>query len=218
MSDETVRARLPELVHEVRSPVAALSAIAETVRDPALEVTVRRELVGLAIGACRGVERIVTDLAATSIRLERVELARLTRDACAAAQLGGARVEVLVPSEEIVVHGDPLRLRQALDNLLRNAATYGAGAPVSVTLRADAAADAMWARIEVVDRGPGVPADDRERVFERGVRLDESQQGSGLGLAIAREIAEGHGGALTLDPTSVGATFVLSLPLAVASE
>jgi signal transduction histidine kinase len=211
--EEAERARLAELVHEVRSPVAALSAIAETVRDSALDVTVRRELVGLAIGACRGVERIVTDLGAASLRLERVELARLTRDACVAAELGGARVEILVESEGIVVDADPLRLRQALDNLLRNAEAHGEGAPVSVTLRIEERQGAASAVIEVADRGPGVPSSDQERIFERGVRLHERRPGSGLGLAIAREIAEGHGGTLTLVPSTTGATFALSLPL-----
>ena len=72
--------------------------------------------------------------------------------------------------------------------------------------------------LTVADDGPGVPPDDRDRVFERFTRLDDARSardgGAGLGLAIARDIAERHGGTLTLDDGSPGARFVLRLPAA----
>lgn len=218
MTEESVRDRLAVLVHEVRSPVAALSAIAQTVREPGLETTVRRELVDLAIGACRAVRRIVSDLVPTSIVSEPVDLARLVRDAATAATLGGARIDVCLARRDVVVDGDPVRLRQALDNLLANALVHGGDGPVTVTLSTERDASGVVARVAVADAGPGIPVADRERIFERGVRLDESRTGSGLGLAVARAVAEGHGGRLELEgPVESGSTFVLTLPLAAGA-
>jgi two-component system OmpR family sensor kinase len=208
MSGAGDRERLALLVHEVRSPVAALSAIAETFRDPDLGPDVRRELASLAAAACRGIERIVTDAALGSVRRERLDLRQLVREACAAAALGGARVRAVLPAAAVPADADPLRLRQALDNLVANAVVHGRGADVVVTLRGDGEP-----RIEVADRGPGIAPADRERIFEAGVRLDGAAPGSGLGLAVARAIAAAHGGRLTVDSTpGRGATFTLALP------
>ncbi len=207
MTAASERSRLAVLVHEVRSPTAALSAIAETVRDPGLDSSVRSDLANLAVAACRGIERIVTDAAWTSIETEPVDLVDLVRAACAAAALGGADVAVSAPPKPLIVEADPLRLRQALDNLLSNAVTHGSG-PIMVALVADGDA-----RIEVSDRGPGIPEAERERIFDRGVRLDDARPGSGLGLAVARGIVEGHGGSLSVDSIAgEGTTFVLALP------
>ena len=108
------------------------------------------------------------------------------------------------------VQADPSRLGQALDNLVVNALVHGgAGEPVVVAVIAD-----TTLRVAVSDKGPGIPPDDLERIFEARVRLDpERSEGSGLGLALARAIAEGHGGSLSVasSPGS-GATFTLSLP------
>ena len=109
------------------------------------------------------------------------------------------------------VPGDPGRLERALDNLMRNAVRH-AGTAGTVTVRV-AAADGC-AEVRVRDGGRGVPAPDREAIFLPGVRGSAPEgEGSGLGLAIAREIAEEHGGTLTLDPAGPGASFRLRLPL-----
>jgi signal transduction histidine kinase len=204
--------RLAVLVHEVRSPVAALSAIAETVRDPDLDPRGRRELAGLAVAACRGIERIVADASLSSIRPEPVDLGELVRAACAAAALGGARIRVVVPSAALVVSCDPLRVRQALDNLISNGVTHGGGDLV-VTLAGDAEAV-----VQVADVGPGIAPADHERIFTAGERIQEARPGSGLGLAVARAIAEGHGGSLTVrSAPGEGAVFALALPLPAAA-
>jgi two-component system OmpR family sensor kinase len=79
-------------------------------------------------------------------------------------------------------------------------------------------ADGAQVVLDVTDDGPGVPPADRERIFERLVRLDQGRDrhagGVGLGLAVARGIAEAHGGRLTCEPSSVGARFRLVLPAA----
>jgi signal transduction histidine kinase len=112
----------------------------------------------------------------------------------------------------VQVAGDAEQLDRAVRNLLDNAVRH-ARDRIAVTLaERDGAVE-----LAVADDGPGVPAADAERVFERFTRLDDARSagdgGSGLGLAIAREIAERHGGTLVLAPGSDGARFVLRLPI-----
>ena len=108
--------------------------------------------------------------------------------------------------------GDRDQLTRAVRNLLDNAVRH-AEASVTVTLSEDEEAITLT----VADDGPGIPAGDRERIFERFTRLDEARArqagGAGLGLAITREIVERHGGAIEVDPDHPGgARFILRLP------
>jgi len=206
LADDTQR--LAVLVHEVRSPVAALSAIASAFAD---ESPGRLELARLAISACRGIARVVLDAAIASVRLEPVDVGALVRQVAAAASLVGTRVEPSVAADLPRITADPLRLRQALDNLVANALTHaGSDREVSVS----ATSIGTYVLLSVSDSGSGVPLMEQERIFEAGVRLDPDRAGSGLGLAIARAIAEAHGGKLTL--TSIpdeGSTFTIVLPV-----
>ena len=206
---KTDSSRLAVLVHEVRSPVAALGAIAETFEqesDPAA----RRELSRLAVAACRAIDRLVTDWAPDSVSSDRVDVATLVRDAVAGVARNGADVEVRIDPDLSRVDADAVRLRQALDNLLANAVQHGGGFGIVV----DLGAHDGELRLSVVDRGPGVPVEDQKRIFEPGVSLDPSRPGSGLGLGIARAIAEAHGGALTVTSAGgEGAAFTLTLPM-----
>lgn len=121
----------------------------------------------------------------------------------------------VVPLSAPRVRSDGARLAQVVRNLADNAARHGA-ASVSLSLRRDG----DWAVVNVADDGPGVPAEHRERIFGRFTRLDQARArdsgGSGLGLAISREIAQAHGGSLTLlvGAAASGAVFELRLPLA----
>jgi two-component system, OmpR family, sensor histidine kinase TctE len=111
----------------------------------------------------------------------------------------------------VMVRGDAVRLRELLDNLLDNAVRYSRkGGRVTVRVSAE-----PGPTVAVDDDGPGIPAPERERVFERFHRLLGSPQGgSGLGLAIAREIARLHGAEITLqdDTDGIGNTFSVSFP------
>jgi len=197
------------LVHEVRSPVAALGAIAEASRAESIDEDARQALVDLALAACRAIERIVTDVAVGSVQLERTDVAAVVHESVRAAVLGGAVVRGVVEQGLPPIDADRLRLRQALDNLIANAATHAGG---EIVVRAAAAEGEVV--LSVSDTGPGIPAEEHERVFETGVRLDASNPGSGLGLAIVRAIADAHGASLTLDSDpGRGSTFSLAFPV-----
>ncbi|GIU95223.1 MAG: hypothetical protein KatS3mg012_1680 [Gaiellaceae bacterium] len=204
--------RLPGLVHEVRSPVAALAALAGALRDRTLDSAARARLVALALDACAAIDRLVRDGAVAPAASELVDVGRLARDVCAAAELvGQAAVTVSTPEAPVVVRADPIRLRQALDNLVRNAlAVTPADGEVAVAVGGDR--QSVW--IAVSDSGPGIPERERERIFEPGVRLGSDRPGSGLGLPIARAIVEAHGGTVRVESSALGggSTFVVTLP------
>jgi two-component system, OmpR family, sensor histidine kinase BaeS len=197
------------LVHEVRSPVAALVAIAEALREDDVDPGSLRELSGLAVRACRSVERIVGDAALGSIRLERVDIRELLEDAVTAAALEGGRVR-LSAAPEVELDADPVRLRQAVDNLIRNALVHS-GAGSDVVVGAERGRGSIL--VSVSDAGRGIAADDQARIFERGARLD-AREGSGLGLDVVRHIVEAHRGTVTVaSELGRGATFTIVLPV-----
>jgi signal transduction histidine kinase len=202
--------RLVVLVHEVRSPVAALSAIAQALADGVTDPSARRELVRLVILACAGVERIVTDAAVTSIRAAPIDPAELVRDVVAGAVVRGTDVELAVVGELPVINADASRLRQVLDNLIVNAVVHGSPDGL-VSVRAEASEALV---ISVTDSGRGISAEESDRIFEVGVGLDPGSGGRGLGLPLARAIVEGHGGSIEVTSTvGEGSTFAVRLPL-----
>jgi signal transduction histidine kinase len=201
--------RLSVLVHEVRSPVAALAAIAETAAESAAGDSARADLARLAVAACRAIERVVMDVAVASVRLEPVDLGVLAEDAVAAYLLRGSEVTVERDDDGLVVDGDPVRLRQAFDNLVTNALAYGGGE--TVTVRATRSGDVV--RVAISDAGPGIPAGEQARIFEPGVRLGRGSPGSGIGLALIRAIVDAHGGSVSVESSpGAGATFTIALP------
>jgi signal transduction histidine kinase len=109
------------------------------------------------------------------------------------------------------VHGDRLQLGRVVGNLLDNAIRH---AETRVDVRVGD--DSGFAWVSVRDDGPGVPADQADKVFDRFYRGDaaraRSRRGTGLGLAIARALARRHGGDVELEPTGSGAAFVLRVP------
>jgi two-component system, OmpR family, sensor histidine kinase BaeS len=204
--------RLAILVHEVRSPVAALAAIGDATASDGLAPAELRELVALSLAACRVIERLVSDAAMASVRLEEVDASRLVREAVASATIGGARVRAVVAPELPRIRVDPLRVRQALDNLVSNALVHGSVDDEVVVRAAVGSGEVL---LSVTDAGEGIRVEDQPRIFDSGVRLDAGGSGAGLGLAIARAIAEAHGGTLGVESTpGKGATFTIALPVA----
>ena len=124
-----------------------------------------------------------------------------------------ARTQAEVGGEFVCSHGDPHMLRRLMRNLLENAQRYAAGSPIEATV----AAFNQGARLRVTDRGPGIPEQERERIFEPFYRLPgmrESEDGGvGLGLALVRQIARRHGGDFRCVPREGGGTcFEVELP------
>lgn len=202
--------RLALLAHELRSPVAALAAIASAYGGSAAHE--RPRLLELAAAACGGIERLVVEASVASVRLETVDAGAIASAAAEAASLCGIPTYAVVEQAVPTVLADPLRLRQALDNLIANAVGHSApGAEIAVGVRSDGAR----LLLSVADRGEGIPPEALARVFEPGVRLTERRAGSGLGLAIVAEIASAHGGGVEVESEpGRGATFTIALPLA----
>ncbi|WP_420804665.1 sensor histidine kinase [Actinomadura flavalba] len=212
---ERQRAFAADASHELRTPIAGLRAnLEEAVLYPD-DVDVK-EVLNSALRDADRLEAITTDLlllvrvkSCDPAAREPVDLSDLLREGLAA--------RVPAPSADLAtglrVHAVPTQVARLVDNLLDNAERHADGR-VEVTLRRDG----DHAVVTVADDGPGIPAADRERVFERFTRLDTARSrcdgGTGLGLAIAREIACAHGGVLTAEePGARGARLVLRLPV-----
>ena len=215
-SDAATRRFLADASHELRNPIAAVQASVETLlreqperpeRDR-LEAAVARdsERLGRLVDDLLGLARLEAHLTRTVVDLGEIATP-LVEDARARA----AQAEITLNADDgVIVRGDPDALERVLRNLIDNA--LGAIQP---TGRIDVGLHRIDGHLEatVRDDGPGVPEDQRRRIFERFVRLDPSKPGHGLGLAIARRIAQQHGGDLTCDDSASGACFSLRLPI-----
>src|SRR5262249_54856022 len=171
----------PELlaivVHELRSPVAALAAISDAFRRGSQDEANRRELVRLTIAACNGIARTTADANVGFVRLERVDVGPIVADAVAAARLLGADARSEIEVGLACADADPERIRQAFDNLLANAMTHAEGSPITVAARTVG----EHIVVSVSDRGEGIAPADQARIFEPGARLEPSRPGVGLG-------------------------------------
>jgi signal transduction histidine kinase len=217
-SEARTRRFVADAAHELRTPIAGVQAVAEAAIAPGMPPEERERLHLLLLRESRRAGRLVDDLlvlarldAGLELRREPVDLLELVRAEAERAQLVAPDQQVEVRGEPVTVPGDASRLAQVLGNLLDNARRHGGPGAVTVTVsRGDPAT------VLVTDEGPGVLPADRERIFDRLVRLDEARGddgGAGLGLAIARGIARAHGGDLRcVDPPSGrGAAFQLLL-------
>jgi two-component system OmpR family sensor kinase len=187
--------RLSVVAHELRSPVAALSALAAAA--PGVPAAERRRLLLLGLAAARDVERILGDEEIVSVRREPVDLGSLAETFSGES----VRISVLGPA---TVRGDPTRLRQLIANLVADGLRHGTVVVIDVSTRDGSAI------MEVADDGPGVA-----RGIDPFARGASDVGSSGLGLWLGRAIAEAHGGSLELVPdTGPGARFRLALPSA----
>jgi signal transduction histidine kinase len=214
--------------HELRTPLAAVRTSLEVgLAHP--DQAPWPELAERAVTETTRLQRLVdalllqarADAGALVLQREPVDLAALARNEAAAP----ARIPVELRAEgAVVVLGDADQLTRLIRNLLDNADRHAA-THVRLTV---AAQDGDSALIEVADDGPGIPAEDRERIFDRFVRLQTSRArrpgspaGTGLGLSIARDIVAAHGGTVTVtdsrpeppEGAGRGATFTVRIPL-----
>src|SRR6202166_545737 len=227
-ADRLRRELLANVSHELRTPLGTILT-ESTDRSAPLTVADAERRLGTVAGEARRLEALVNDMldmariegGALDLDLEPLRL----DDAIAAA---AERLHHVSPKREVVwtkatadvdVLADWARLGQVFDNLLANANRFAPpDTPITVEVSKE---DAGLATIRVIDRGPGVAADLRDRVFERFVRSDSKADpseatGTGLGLAIVKGLVEAHAGSVALDPSpaAVGAVFRFTLPLA----
>jgi signal transduction histidine kinase len=163
------------------------------------------------------------DAGRVQLQLTEVPVMELVRESAAIFEILADEKSlniVLSGDKTAVVPGDRLFLRQALVNILHNAVKYS---PTGGTISVDVQRDATEVTMEIQDFGPGVPVEDRAKIFDRFYRVDKARWresgGAGLGLSIAKWAVEAHGGSieLTNDPGQ-GCTFRISLPLATAQR
>ena len=217
---------IADATHQLRTPIAVIKAQAELARSTEDPVELRA-LAGEIDGTAKRLVRLANQLlnlsraeagAGRTLDMADFELAAVVEEAAADLVPSALRrhleVRVDTPPDAVSIHGDRHLCREMLANLIDNAIRYTpAGGQVDVALRVDG----PRVRVEVADTGPGIPAEQRDRVLERFYRLPESpSEGSGLGLPIAREIAAFHGGRLLLRdrPGAEGLLAIVELPRA----
>jgi len=224
-SEDRLRQFLADASHELRTPITSIRGYSELFRRGAasrpqdLASSMRRiEDEATRMGV------LVDDLLLLA-RLDQgrplekapVDLAEIATDVVADASVVAPNRPVTIDAvPPVVVIGDEMRLRQMVENLVRNAFEH-TPALTPIFIRVDAEGD--LAVLTVSDQGPGVSEEHRGRIFERFYRADPSRTrasgGAGLGLSIVASIAEAHGGSARLDPDNgKGATFIVEIPLA----
>ncbi|MBN8748342.1 Sensor protein RstB [Xylophilus ampelinus] len=203
--------------HELRSPLTRIRMGLELMGDkpsPTAKAEISRNIAEL--------DQLIDEILLSSRldareadmgTVETVDLMGLAAEECARVE---ADLDVAEGTDiaALTVRGVPRLLRRAVRNLLENARRYGDGTPIEAQLAASA--DGTRAVVRVNDRGPGVPAALRERIFEPFYRLpgaSEREGGVGLGLALVKSIVERHGGQVRCeDRPGGGASFVIELP------
>lgn len=217
-ADEYRRGLIANVSHELRTPIAALHAVLENVVDGVADADA--DTMRMALLQTERLGELVSDLldlsrlegGAISLQLSSFRAADFLSDAIAHVPVSttGVDVVVRVSPPDLVAVADPARLRQVVVNLVDNAIRHSpAGGRVSVDA---SAVQPSGLRLEVSDSGPGIPAAERERVFERFTRGATSAGGTGLGLAIARWAVELHGGAMEVMDTKAGCRIGVTIP------
>lgn len=220
---------LADITHEFRTPLAALAASIELLRDKASDLTQGEQqelLTSLHLGIL-GLQTLVDNLLeATNLQSgqfqvspQPAQLGTIIRDAVLLmrplVEKYRQRLTVEIPADLPSVRVDPQRIGQVLVNLLSNATKYG---PEGNEIAIEAKVVPGWVRITVADRGPGIPPQSLENLFGRFVHFDsgpgQDQHGMGLGLWIVDAVVGAHGGKVGVDPRPGGGSiFWFTLPL-----
>jgi K+-sensing histidine kinase KdpD len=219
--DEQRSAMLRSVSHDLRTPLAAIRAVASDLREGvAFDTATRTELLDVVCDEAERLDRLVANL----LSLSRIEAGSLSpsRQAVDMAELvqtvvrrqqgmfRQVRLEVAAAPGLPLADGDYTQLDQVMTNLLENAARH---APPRSAVRVELRSLGDAVEVRVADEGAGVAEFDRERIFEP-FRRGEGSGSSGIGLAICKAIVDAHGGTIRLDSTpGGGATFVFTIPV-----
>jgi signal transduction histidine kinase len=222
--------------HELRTPLTALYTAGHNLRGRVAQQPSQVERYGEMIQQESGrlkdlVEQVLRFASANAGRVIQepapLAIGKVIEDGIEASrallQSAHCTLETHVSPDLPAVVGDPLALKHAIQNLLTNAAKYGAGETHWVGVTAEAASDASRPEVEirVADRGPGIPEEEQARIFDafyRGRRASAEQiHGAGLGLNLVKKIVEAHGGTIRVKSTpGAGAEFIVRIPAAPA--
>lgn len=228
-SDRLQRTLLRVISHDLKTPLTTIMGSLQTSLDQRLNLKeeTRRELVTIAYDQANRLNRLVTGIlemtqletGAVGVRREPCQLADVVHEALGQLHetLHEHQCQITLPPSLPAVKADLVLLSHALANLLHNAAKFSPSAsPIEITAVVSDG-DVM---VSVADRGPGIPAGDLDRVFEKfyGLRRSPTQPssmgGAGLGLAVAKGIVEAHGGRIWAEQREGGGTIIMmSLPL-----
>jgi two-component system phosphate regulon sensor histidine kinase PhoR len=225
-ADQIRRDFVANVSHELRTPLTAIRGYVEALGDEDATPEDTRRFVAIITRHTERMERLVKDL----LRLARLDAGQETlavvdceirtlaqavaTDVAPAIAERKQSIEIDIAPGADTIRGDPARLHDALRNLVANAITYG---PEGTTVRVEARRIDRHVTISVLDQGPGIPAADLARVFERFYRVDKSRTrdpgGTGLGLAIVKHLVELHGGEVRAENRPEGgAKFTITLP------
>ena len=208
-SNEQLAAFAGQVSHDLRNPLTAVTMSLQMIADGLDADDARAFLVQRALGGAGRMQSLIDDLLAYA----RVgaELQRVPVDLAAVLEhvredLAGPLADAAVVVGELpTVVGDPVQLRAVLQNLVANAAKFTRPGEAPY-LEIDGTRVRDGWRIEVCDRGPGIPEDQRDRVFLPLARIDDEVEGSGIGLSTCRRIIEAHGGRIGLTNAAYGGT------------
>jgi K+-sensing histidine kinase KdpD len=226
--DRQRTALLAAVGHDLRTPLAGIKAAVSSLRQTDIDWSTdeRDELLETIESSADRLDGVVANLldasrlqaGALAVEPRAVALDEVVAAALLSVPRASDRVQVEVPEDLPLVHADPGLLERILANLIDNALRYGGDDPaVQVT----ALAGSSSAKLEIIDHGPGIAPEQRERLFTPFQRLDDrsTTNGVGLGLWVAHGFAEAMGGALVADSSPGGGlTMRLRLPLAAAAK
>jgi two-component system sensor histidine kinase KdpD len=236
-ADTVKTALLRAVSHDLRSPLTAISAAGEAIASPSLPAEERAEMAAVIQEETKRLARLVDNLldlsrlqaGAAEPRREWTSTDELIRAAIVDVGAPGDAFSLSIDRDIPLVSVDPVQMERALVNVLENARRHSGGHPVSVRARAvrrlsgtpagagTAGGGGDRVIVRIVDRGPGIPPAQLERVFEPFYRAGtpgSGHRGSGLGLAIARGFTEANAGSLHVESLpGQGATFVFELPI-----
>jgi two-component system phosphate regulon sensor histidine kinase PhoR len=224
-ADQIRRDFVANVSHELRTPLTAIRGYVEALLDEPTDADGTHKFLEIVARHTTRMERLVKDLlrlARLDARQEVLEMARcdvrqifsgVIADLTPSIEAKQQHVSIDVPPDATQVDGDPAKLHDIVRNLVENAVNYSPDG-ANVTLAA-ARRNGKYT-ITVADSGPGIPAEDLGRVFERFYRVDKSRSrpgGTGLGLAIVRHLVELHGGEARAENAAAGgAVFTVTLP------